>query len=131
MSRPYAKLARPGHLALGAFVAILSLTGTAQAQELRIGAGYAPHGPEKGASVVVEYLFPPVRALDLVGSPRPYASTQLSLALAFEGLTARESGQRMHCTERTVNYHIANAMAKLKVDSKLAAIQRACWLGAI
>ena len=51
--------------------------------------------------------------------------------LAFQGLTARESSQRLHCTERTVNYHLANAMGKLKVDNKMAAIQRACWLGAI
>jgi ATP/maltotriose-dependent transcriptional regulator MalT len=31
----------------------------------------------------------------------------------------------------TVNYHLANAMGKLKVDNKMAAIQRACWIGAI
>jgi LuxR family quorum-sensing system transcriptional regulator SolR len=53
------------------------------------------------------------------------------LVLAFQGLTARESSVQMQCAERTVNYHLANAMAKLKVDSKLAAIQRACWVGAI
>ena len=53
------------------------------------------------------------------------------LMLAFNGLTARASAQEMACTERTVNYHLANAMAKLKVDNKLAAIQRACWIGAI
>jgi len=53
------------------------------------------------------------------------------LVLAFQGLTARESSQRMLCTERTVNYHLANAMGKLKVESKLAAVQRACWLGSI
>jgi LuxR family quorum-sensing system transcriptional regulator SolR len=53
------------------------------------------------------------------------------LVLAFQGLTARESAQRLTCTERTVNYHLANAMSKLKVDNKMAAIQRACWLGAI
>jgi LuxR family transcriptional regulator, quorum-sensing system regulator SolR len=51
--------------------------------------------------------------------------------LAFEGLTARDSAKRMGCTERTVNYHLANAMGKLRVDNKMAAIQRACWLGAI
>ncbi|MCU0958350.1 MAG: helix-turn-helix transcriptional regulator [Hydrogenophaga sp.] len=56
---------------------------------------------------------------------------QESLNLAFEGLTARETAQRMDCSERTVNYHLANAMAKLKTDSKLAAIQRACWMGLI
>ncbi|WP_041675041.1 helix-turn-helix transcriptional regulator [Ramlibacter tataouinensis] len=53
------------------------------------------------------------------------------LALAFSGLTARESAVRLNCTERTINYHLANAMGKLKVDNKLAAIQRACWLGAL
>ena len=53
------------------------------------------------------------------------------LMLAFNGLTARESAELMLCTERTVNYHLANAMAKLKVENKLAAIQRACWIGAI
>ena len=44
------------------------------------------------------------------------------LVLAFRGLTARESAQQLSCSERTVNYHLANAMGKLKVDSKLAAI---------
>lgn len=53
------------------------------------------------------------------------------LVLAFHGLTARESAQRLRCTERTINYHLANAMGKLKVDNKMAAIQRACWVGAI
>lgn len=54
-----------------------------------------------------------------------------SLNLAFEGLTARETAQRMDCSERTVNYHLANAMAKLQTDNKLAAVQRACWIGLI
>lgn len=53
------------------------------------------------------------------------------LVLAFDGHTARECALRIGCTERTVNYHLANAMAKLKVDNKLAAIQRACWIGAL
>lgn len=54
-----------------------------------------------------------------------------SLNLAFEGLTARETAIRMDCTERTVNYHLANAMFKLQTDNKLAAVQRACWIGLI
>ena len=54
-----------------------------------------------------------------------------SLNLAFEGLTARETAARMDCSERTVNYHLANAMAKLQTDNKLAAVQRACWIGLI
>jgi LuxR family transcriptional regulator, quorum-sensing system regulator SolR len=51
------------------------------------------------------------------------------LCLAFEGLTARQSGEKIVCSERTVNFHLANAMAKLKVENKVAAIQRACWIG--
>ncbi len=50
---------------------------------------------------------------------------------AFQGLTARQTSEQLQCSERTVNYHLANAMNKLKVDNKMAAIQRACWLGAI
>jgi len=53
------------------------------------------------------------------------------LSLAFSGLTARQSAEHLACRERTVNYHLANAMAKLRVDNKLAAIQRACWIGAL
>lgn len=53
------------------------------------------------------------------------------LALAFQGMTARETGVRLTCSERTINFHLANAMAKLKVDNKLAAIQRAGWFGLI
>ncbi len=60
-------------------------------------------------------------------SPRERAC----LELAFLGLTARESAQRLQCAERTVNYHLANAMAKLGADGKQAALRRACWLGAI
>ncbi len=53
------------------------------------------------------------------------------LRLAFDGLTARASAERMDCSERTVNFHMANAMSKLGADNKMAAIQRACWLGAL
>jgi DNA-binding CsgD family transcriptional regulator len=53
------------------------------------------------------------------------------LGLAFRGLTARETAHVLKCSDRTVNYHLANAMGKLKVDNKMAAIQRACWFGAL
>ena len=53
------------------------------------------------------------------------------LALAFDGLTAAESGQQLHCSERTVNYYLSNAMRKLGVDNKLAAVERAIWFGVI
>lgn len=50
----------------------------AEAQELRVGAGYSPHPPEYGGSIIVEYQFEPLQALRRIGSPRPYLSTQLS-----------------------------------------------------
>lgn len=55
------------------------LAGAAHAQEVRLGGGYAPHGPEEGASIVADVLFKPVKALRVIGSPRPYIGAQLSL----------------------------------------------------
>jgi LuxR family transcriptional regulator, quorum-sensing system regulator SolR len=53
------------------------------------------------------------------------------LALAFDGLTAAETGIELDCSERTVNYYLSNAMRKLGVDNKLAAVERAIWYGVI
>ncbi len=53
------------------------------------------------------------------------------LALAFDGLTAAETGQILDCSERTVNYYLSNAMRKLGVDNKLAAVERAIWYGVV
>lgn len=53
------------------------------------------------------------------------------LRLAFDGLTAAQTAQHLGCAERTVNFHITNAMFKLRCENKLAAVQRALWLGAI
>lgn len=53
------------------------------------------------------------------------------LALAFDGLTANETSQQLVCSERTVNYYLSNAMRKLNVDNKLAAVERAVWYGVI
>jgi LuxR family transcriptional regulator, quorum-sensing system regulator SolR len=53
------------------------------------------------------------------------------LALAFDGLTAAETSKRLDCSERTVNYYLANAMRKMEVDNKLAAVEKAVWYGVI
>ncbi len=53
------------------------------------------------------------------------------LGLAFDGLTAAETGIELVCSERTVNYYLSNAMRKLGVDNKLAAVERAIWYGVI
>jgi len=58
---------------------VLAAAADGQAHELRVGLGYAPHAPEKGASVIAEYLFKPLEALRFMGSPRPDLSGQLSL----------------------------------------------------
>ncbi len=76
-------------------------------------------------------IWPTLRTA-LVARHSPLTRRELQcLVLAFDGLTARASAERMDCTERTVNFHLANAMAKLRADNKMAAIQRACWLGAL
>lgn len=51
--------------------------------------------------------------------------------MAFDGMTASESGAVIDCTERTVNFHLANAMKKCGVDNKFAAVQKACIMGLI
>jgi len=70
------------------------------------------------------------RTLAVARSPLSPRELQC-LKLAFQGLTARESGEALACSERTVNYHLANAMQKLKANSKATAIHRACSLGLI
>ena len=65
-----------------------------------MGAGYAPNGPEHGASLIAEYLFKPLKVLSFVGSPRPYISGQLSLEdvtnFAQAGLIWRWEGKRTY-----------------------------------
>jgi DNA-binding CsgD family transcriptional regulator len=85
----------------------------------------------RGAGLVALNIWPQVRRSIAHARSTLSPRERECLELAFQGLTARESSQRLLCSERTINYHLANAMSKLKVDNKMAAIQRACWLGAI
>lgn len=62
-----------------ATAALLATASASGAQELRAGAGYAPHKPEQSASVVADYVFRSPKFLSFAGSPRPYVGTQLSL----------------------------------------------------
>jgi LuxR family transcriptional regulator, quorum-sensing system regulator SolR len=74
----------------------------------------------------------PLLKRSLAEARNPLSPRELEcLTLAFQGLTARKTGEMLLCSERTVNFHLANAMSKLKVDNKLAAVQRACWFGLI
>jgi len=59
--------------------ALLALAAPCGAQELRLGAGYAPHEPEQSASMVVDYVFKSPKALAFAGAPRPYLGAQVSL----------------------------------------------------
>lgn len=91
------------------------------------------HGRHEAAALAWSALnvWPLLRQA-LADARNPLSPRELeSLKLAFQGLTARASGEIMACSERTVNFHLANAMSKLQVDNKLAAVQRACWYGLI
>ncbi|MFV8834535.1 LuxR family transcriptional regulator [Aquisalimonas sp.] len=48
-----------------------------------------------------------------------------------EGKTARETGELLDITERTVIFHLRNASAKLRVNSRQQAVARAVSLGII
>ena len=62
--------------------------------------GHATHAPERAASVLADYVFPPLRALSFVGSPRPYVGAQFSLQgytdFAQAGLLWRLQGRRAY-----------------------------------
>jgi LuxR family transcriptional regulator, quorum-sensing system regulator SolR len=93
----------------------------------------AMHDRSEAAAVVWSTLniWPKIkRAIGDVVSPLSPREKEC-LALAFDGLTAADTANRLDCSERTVTYHLANAMRKLQVDSKLAAVERACWCGVI
>lgn len=91
------------------------------------------HGRQEAAALAWSALNVwPLLKQSLADARNPLSPRELeSLKLAFQGLTARASGEVMACSERTVNFHLANAMSKLQVESKLAAVQRACWYGLI
>ena len=52
------------------------------------------------------------------------------LRWVVEGLTNRQIADRTGITERTVNFHMNNAMGKLNVDNRAAAV-RAVVLGVV
>ena len=83
-----------------AAVTALGVADPVQAQELSVGGGYAPNGPEHGASLMAQFLFKSPHILRFLGSPRPYVSGQLSLEdttnFAQAGLIWRWEGQRVY-----------------------------------
>lgn len=91
------------------------------------------HGRHEAAALAWSALnIWPLLRQALADARNPLSPRELeSLKLAFQGLTARASAEVMACSERTVNFHLANAMNKMHVESKLAAVQRACWYGLI
>ncbi|AIA02564.1 response regulator transcription factor [Streptomyces noursei] len=46
---------------------------------------------------------------------------QETFALLFEGLSNASMAERLHITERTVRAHVAAVLAKLELESRLAA----------
>jgi DNA-binding CsgD family transcriptional regulator len=46
------------------------------------------------------------------------------LRLAFTGKTARQVGELLFCSKRTVDFHLANIYDKLDVPNKMMAYQK-------
>jgi LuxR family transcriptional regulator, quorum-sensing system regulator SolR len=104
-----------------------------RAFECFLFSGQAMHDRSEAAAVLWSALniWPKIkRAIADVVSPLSPREKEC-LALAFDGLTAADTAISLDCSERTITYHLANAMRKLQVDNKLAAVQRACWYGVI
>jgi DNA-binding NarL/FixJ family response regulator len=53
------------------------------------------------------------------------------LDLLSEGLTNREIGQSLFVTEKTAGAHVSNVLAKLRVRSRLEAVNAARRLGLV
>jgi DNA-binding CsgD family transcriptional regulator len=72
-------------------------------------------------------------------TPSPQHAAQISLTpreqrvlqFTIQGLTAKEVGRAMCCSEHTVNFHLRNIMSKLAATTKHQAAFRAAELGLI
>lgn len=53
------------------------------------------------------------------------------LEMALEGYSAKETGEAMNLTERTVNHHLTQLQARLGTNGKTQSIVKAIWLGAL
>ena len=80
------------------------------------------------------YLHEAVRrvfVLDDPSRPQLTARERECLRWTADGKTSWEIGQLLNMSERTVNFHIANAMTKLDVSNRQHAVARAVMSGAI
>lgn len=69
------------------------------------------------------------RTLAALARPSPLTARERQVAaLAVEGLTAREIGQRLYIGERTVETHLANIYAKYGVHSRVELLRHASEL---
>ncbi|MEI2416021.1 helix-turn-helix transcriptional regulator [Orrella sp. JC864] len=62
--------------------------------------------------------------------PHPLSQRELAcLQHSACGRTSRETAALLGLSERTVNFHLHNACAKLKVRGRRAAVAQAAWRG--
>lgn len=52
-------------------------------------------------------------------------------SLIMEGMTAKQVADDLCCSERTVNFHLANIYDKLRVSNRVQAFRRATRLGLV
>lgn len=53
------------------------------------------------------------------------------LRWSAEGKTAEDIGRILHLSERTINFHIANAIRKMGASNKISAVVQAVLRGAL
>ena len=53
------------------------------------------------------------------------------LSLVLEGKSSREVALALHCSKRTVDFHLARIYEKLQVSNRVQAMRRAALLGLV
>jgi len=76
-------------------------------------------------------IWPQVKQ-QLAKAASPLSRRELQcLRLSFEGMTSRMIATHLGLGERTISFHIRNAIAKLKVNNRIEAVRKACLMGVL
>jgi two-component system, NarL family, response regulator LiaR len=110
---------------------------TAPASELikairQVQAGDSPLAPSIAKKVVARFSFNPVKegSVEEVSDPDMLTNREIEiLQYLARGLSNRDIAQGLYISERTVQAHLTNIFAKMKVSSRLEAVLKGIRLG--